>query len=239
MLYVFHGTDTGKVHTKAHTLVEALKKKQPDAAYLEFDAKTLTPDALDAVIVGQGLFVQKYIVRLRDVSADEETYALIKERLKDIATSPHIFVLVEGALKAPVKKALTKYTEKEQEFSEKKKAEKGFQIFDLTKTIADRNPKRSWVKYQEALQNGMAPEEIHSMLFWQMKSIVGAGNASSAKEAGMKAFPFKKAQEALKRFGKGSAEQKMWELVDLYHEARRGKHDLGEEMERWILNISH
>jgi DNA polymerase III delta subunit len=237
MLYLFHGSDTTQIHTKAHGLVEALKKKQPDAVHREFDMQTLSEDALKSVVNEQGLFVSKYIVRLRELCGDENGWDIVKEYLKDIAESPHIFIFSEGKLLAPVKKKLLKHADKVEEFEEKKKIEKKFNVFLLTDAVAERNPKKSWVLYQGALQNGMAPEEIHGILFWQMKNIVSVRTAINPEEAGMKAFPFKKAQDALRLFGGDTAEHKMWELVGLYHQARQGKHDFGEATERWILNI--
>ena len=65
--------------------------------------------------------------------------------------------------------------------------------------------------YRKAIDKGEAPEALHGMLFWKVKSIILAGD---------------KNKELLILLDK---------LITVYHEARRGNGELETGVERFIL----
>ena len=56
MIYLLHGADTDKARTKMRELSDALRKKQPDAAYFRMDAEHWSQAELEEYCGGQGLF---------------------------------------------------------------------------------------------------------------------------------------------------------------------------------------
>src|SRR3989344_5543768 len=97
--------------------------------------------------------------------------------------------------------------------------------------------KEAWVLYQKALAADISPEEVHGILFWQVKNIAVVQEARDSKESGLSPFVFMKAKQFASRFKEGEIETKATELVSLFHEGRRGGSELDIALERFILSI--
>jgi hypothetical protein len=117
------------------------------------------------------------------------------------------------------------------------KGRSDFNIFALTDAIGARDKRGAWVLYRKALASGMAPEEVFYKLVWQVKSLLLAKNTKSADEAGMKAYPYSKAQGYLKNFQGDELENLSQELVIGYHQARRGKGEMETFVEKVLLKL--
>jgi hypothetical protein len=148
--------------------------------------------------------------------------------------------LEDGLLKTLLKK-IEKHAEKVFDIGEgaSKGAEKKerFNTFLLTDALGRKDKKNLWVLYQKALEAQTPVEEIHGILFWQMKSLALAENSNSPTEAGMKAYPYQKAKEFVKKFEAQEIRDLRKKLVYLYHDAHRGEFDLAEGLERFILEL--
>ena len=94
---------------------------------------------------------------------------------------------------------------------------KKFDIFSLANALGKRDKKGLWVLYQKAKLNNIADEQIHGILFWKVKSMI--------LSAGRGAY----SQDELKKLSNS--------LVNLYHDTRRGVHEMDSAMERFILGI--
>jgi hypothetical protein len=92
------------------------------------------------------------------------------------------------------------------------------------------------VGYIDALNNA-AVEEIHGVLFWQVKSMLLATRAKDAEDAGMKAFPFGKAKRFAKNYSPEELVQLSRAMLEVSHEARRGVHDFSLALERLLLTV--
>lgn len=237
MLYVLYGTDTKKGRDKLHVLVGRLSAKRSDAALLHVDGETCTASALDELIHGQGLFSPKSIVVLDRVFRVEEIKEVVCERLSDIQASENIFVLFEDAVDKKTLTKLSRHAEKIQEFEEAAKAKERFNVFSLTDALGRRDKRALWVCYQKAKQEGIPDEELHGILFWQVKAMLLSARAGNANEAKLNPFVYKKSQGFLRNFSEGELAKLSAELVTLYHDARRGKHELGMALERLILAV--
>jgi len=124
---------------------------------------------------------------------------------------------------------------KTQEFAlEKKEKKDAFNIFSLTDALGERNKKRLWTRYQEALRAGSAPEEIHGILFWQLKTLL---LVSKGATAGIKPFVITKAKHFLGNYTENELEDLTKSFVDLYHDARRGKIDFDIGLEKILLSL--
>lgn len=112
-----------------------------------------------------------------------------------------------------------------------------FNIWSFTDAMGTRNKKEAWILYQKAIASGLAPEEIFYKVVWQVKMLLLAKRTSTAKEAGMKDYPYSKAKGNLKKWKEGELENISEELVLGYHEARRGKGEIETLVERVILSL--
>lgn len=237
MLYVFHGADVGTAAKKAHSLIDSLRAKRPDASFEKIEADNWDLSVIEGHLGGQGLFSNKYIVFLDRVT--EKTEA--KESLPDFAgamqESANIFIVLEGILNADLKKAFEKHAEKmvvtEAPSSWKKKE---FNIFALGDAFGARDRVKSWTIYREAIENGQEPEAIVGTLFWQAKSIALSKNAKSAGEAGVSPFVYTKSKKYAENFSAQELTGAINDLITLYHNAHRGMVDLEKGVERLLLS---
>jgi DNA polymerase III delta subunit len=241
MIYLLYGSDTHKSREKLHDLIGGLIKKRPDASHLRMSDEDFDEARLEENIGGMGLFASRTIVEMDNIFRRKEAKEIIIDRLKDIAASENIFVFLEGELTAGDVKKFEKYSEKVQEFTDTTHTaaieRKDFNIFSLTDAFGKRDKKQLWVLYTKAKRKNIADEEIHGILFWQLKAMLQAESAKSAKEAGLNPFVFQKSQSFLKNFKSEELPSISSRLVSLYHDARRGIHDFDVALEKFILEV--
>ncbi|PCI29011.1 hypothetical protein COB55_02985 [Candidatus Wolfebacteria bacterium] len=237
MLYFIHGTDVEKTRAKAHGIIDVLKKKKPDALFFRIDEGEMDEGTINDLIGGQGLFEKKYIVFLNTVCENAETKEILLKKLKEIQGSDNVFILLEGKLDAKTKSKIEKVAEKVQTYDADKKPIEKFNIFSLTDALGKRNRRELWVLYHKARLRGSAPEEIHGILFWQIKTMLLAAQSANANEAGLKPFVYGKATGFLSYYSLDELKKLSQDLVVLYHNARRGIGMLDTSLERFVLTI--
>src|SRR3954468_14131506 len=98
MMYVLYGTDMDKARAKLHDLVTSLLKKKPDASHIRLTDENFSEAALEEYVGGMGLFSAKTIVELDNTFRNKEAKEIVLDRVKDIAQSENIFVVLEGEL---------------------------------------------------------------------------------------------------------------------------------------------
>lgn len=239
MLYFLYGTDKDKAREKAQELLATLQKKKPDAQLFRLDVEHWNERELDELIFGQGLFERKLIVFCPYLFENKEAEEGVLSRLKEIASADNVFILLEEEIRKPILLDITEAAEKVQAFELKKKEkERGtFNIFSLTDAFGRRDKKKLWILYQKAVTSGAAPEEIHGILFWQLKSMIVALAAKTPNEAGLAPFVFTKAKSFLENYSKEELEHFSSTMVRLYHDSHRGIHDFSIALERFLLTI--
>ncbi|OHA91570.1 MAG: hypothetical protein A2758_00465 [Candidatus Zambryskibacteria bacterium RIFCSPHIGHO2_01_FULL_49_18] len=112
-----------------------------------------------------------------------------------------------------------------------------FNIFALTDAIGRRNKREAWMIYRKALASGMVAEEIFYRIFWQIKIMLLASKTKSADEADIKVFPYNKAKSNLKNFTTLELTNLSTNLVQGYHEIRRGNKEMETFLEKTILGL--
>jgi DNA polymerase III delta subunit len=218
MIYLLHGTDIIKSRKKLHTLLDSMFAKKPDASFVRVEAGEFDENQLQEFVGGQGLFTNKYIIVFDNLFADKNTKEVLLKSLKDISKSQNIFIFLEEKLNKTEFKKFEKYAEKIQEFGgEIIKKDKKFDIFSLANALGKRDKKGLWVLYQKAKLNNIADEQIHGILFWKIKDTILSSRHSSYS------------QDELKKLSSS--------LVSVYHDTRRGIHEMDNAMERFILGI--
>ena len=153
-----------------------------------------------------------------------------------IAESENVFVFLEDVLKADLLKVFEKHAQKVQEFKKLEKKER-FNSFLLADALGRRDKEKLWVLYHQALSEGLAPEELHGTLFWQVKALVGATLVKTGGEAGLKPFPWTKAKSFLRNWKPEELKQVSSKMVSIYHDSRRGEHELQTALEKFILDL--
>lgn len=241
MIYLLYGEQIEKAREKAYELVEQLLKKKPNASFYKIDADNFTKDSLKEFQESQGLFENKYIVLLNEILKEKETQEIILEELDALKESPHIFIFVESKLVKAIVGKIEKRAEKIQEFSgpEKKEKKDEFNVFALTDAFGRRDRKGLWVLYTQTRIKNIAPEEIHGLLFWQLKNmmIVDSLDGATGEETGLSPFVARKAKEFARNFSREELHALSSKLVSLYHNARRSGPELGVALEQFILEM--
>jgi hypothetical protein len=211
------------------------------------DGDTWQEAAFDEYVGGQGLFVQKYIVVLDRLFEKKEIKEYVIERLKILKASENIFVIIENSLDKATLAKFEKTAEKIQSFGEgkdedgknanKNKKSADFNLFAMTDALGSRNQKRLWTLYQQALRHDVVSEELHGVLFWQVKSMILATVSKDIKESGLNPFVYGKAKAYAKNFTLSELKKISSQLITIYHQAHRGEVDFNSALEKFFLSI--
>ncbi len=238
MIYLMHGTDHEKARDKTRSLTDALQKKKPDALFYRITSQNYAENPIASLVSGQGLFESKYIVFYDNIFEMKEAKEEIVDALKEIKESDNIFIFLEKEIDKKTLDKMAKHAEKVQEFSAVEKTKKKeYNPFAISDALLSKDKKRLWMLLLEAKKKGNAAEEIHGIIWWQMKALALAAGAKDAKEAELSPFVFGKAKAAAGNFSKEEIGRMLFSLVTMYHDAHRGEGDLWVEMERWGLGL--
>ena len=238
MIYFFYGTDFEKARVKANETVEILRNKKPDASFLKITEENWNASQLPELIGGQGLFENKNIIFLDRLFVNKEAEEIIVKNLKEIGESQNIFIFLEKKVNKPIIEKVKKNGGKIQEFEGASPEHvEVFNNFSLTDAFGRRDKKQLWVLFNQAISSGSVPEEIHGILFWQLKCLILARDSKTPEEAGLKPYPYQKAKGFLKNFKEGELEKISSELVRIYHDSRTEGRSLETELEKFILSF--
>lgn len=229
MLFVFYGTDRKKIRDAAQVILEPL------GAPTVIDDVSFSKGAVASAVGASSLFGGAECFLIETPSSHDELEEEVLGALSELAASANIFVILEGALLADKKKKYAKYANQLDEFTADK-AER-FNVFQIAETLARKDKKQMWVLLQEARALGIRDEETIGILWWQLKALRLAKITRSAEEAGMKDYPYKKAQQALRNFKEGEVEALSRSLLELYHLGHQGKRDMDVAFEEWVLSL--
>lgn len=243
MLYIFHGSDITKGVEKSHALIASLRTKRPDAAFESISAENWSLSIVEGHLGGQGLFSGKYIVFLDRVTESQyetdEVRNQLVEFLAVMQESPNIFIILEGKVNAELKKVFDKHAEKvvtsDLPATDKWAFEKKFNIFSLADAVGNRESFKAWSIYRQAIDNGIEVESIAGTLFWQVKSMMLASNASSATEAGLNPFVFGKTKKAASNYSSQEMQDLLGKIITIYHDGHRGMNNLELAFEKLLL----
>ncbi len=238
MIYFIYGNEYEKARLKARELTESLQKKRPDAVFFRISSLDYAEHSLADLVAGQGLFESKYVVFFDNLFEAKEIKEEVIRNLKDIAGSENVFIFLEKELDKKTLDVVEKHAQKVQlieQLKEKKKSE--YNPFALSDAFVARDKKRLWMLLIEAKGRGSVAEEVHGMLWWQVKSMALVAQARDAAEAGISPFVFTKTKSALKSYSESEIKGMLFRLASMYHDAHRGIIDFWNEMERWVLEI--
>lgn len=237
MLYVFYGDDTATASKKIQATIKDLHKKRPDAEFFQVEGRTLTNDFFAQYTASQGLFEQKHIVEVQYPFETAESKEVFLGNLSQMAESDNVFLVIEGKMLAPEKKKIEKHAQKMLEHKKPAAGKPDFNLFSLADAVGGRDKKKAWVIYQKALSMDTAPEEIHGVIWWQMKTIYTTLVTKSASDAGIKDFSYNKSARFAEKYSKSELETILQDLVSMYHDAHLGVTNFELSLEKFVLNI--
>ena len=236
MIYLFIGENQAEVTKKAGALFASLKQKKPDASFLVFDSENVSDVSFAELTLSRGLFGDEMGVFVKDIVELGGRCEVILKIIKEIAKSETIFVVSAGKLTKDKSEKLKKNSEKVFEGKEVQKKKEKINVFDLADAFGKRDKKRLWKLLLEV--KGKVPaEEVHGILWWQVKTIVLVSKTKSAGEAGVSPFPYGKAKEFLRNYSKEELERFLILFPEIYHEAHRGSYDLYDKLEEIVLGL--
>lgn len=158
----------------------------------------------------------------------------IKNLAEGYAQSDNIFIFSEETITKPITKVFEKYTSEIHDFGKEEKVKKEtFNMFSLTDALGARDKKQLWLLFQQALKNG-SPEEIHGILFWQLKNL--ALVKTSSTNPGMNPFVYKKTVGYAQKFTFEEIQKLSRDMVYMFHN-RDTYSTLDIELEKFILAI--
>ena len=240
MLYLIYGSDSIEVNKKANSVVKNLLSKKPNANVFRLDAQNFNKEIVGESIKGRGLFESKYIIFLNEVFEDDDIREFLIDKISEMEKSENIFILAETKIEKETLKKIEKHVQKVQKINgDENNKRKDTKIFKLTNAIGARDRKKAWVEIQKVFRTGTyLPEEIHGMLFWQIKSIILTAESANADKAGIKPNVFRSAKSFSKNFSDGELKKLLSKLVSIYHEARTTNGlDLELALENFVLEI--
>lgn len=236
MIYLFHG-NSKKVFEKSTKLVESLLVKKPDAEVFKISSENWSQFNLNELAGGQSLFSKKYIVQISRILEYKEFSEILLDKIEQLKSSENIFILSEPDISAKDLKKIEKFCEKIQDFSVSGGSEKSYGAFNnfaLADAFGERNSKKLWTLYLQAMKNSVA-EEIHGLLWWQLKSMIVASQTNSAEESGLKPFVYSKSKKFARNFTAEELQKLSDQMIEIYHESHRGGADLEMRLEKFVL----
>ena len=232
MLKLYFGTDRQGVSDAATNFVVA--NVAPDATVTTLDAQSYVVGQIADALGAASLFGGEEWFVIDTPLAHLEFNEEVQAHLAEMAESPNTFLVLEAALLAPVKKKYAKHAASTEEFTAAKA--EAINPFALGEAVAQKDRRQLWVLLQEAKHRGDPAEKTIGLLWWQLKSLRLAAVTNSASEAGMKDFPYNKAQRALAKFAPGEVAALSQSLLELYHDGHGGVRDIDLALEEWVLS---
>lgn len=232
MLHIFFGTNTIGVREQAFAHVS--EREATGVRVTRIDSDTYMPGMITDALGATSLFGGEELFVIDSPQSVKELATETADNLAAMGESSNQFVIIEGALLAPAKKQYAKWGELTELAAEKTER---FNAFGMADALARKDKKSLWILLQEARMAGLSAEEIIGALWWQLKTLRLATRTSSAAEAGLKDYPYKKAKAALSTFKPGEIELLSTALLTVYHDGHAGVRDIDVALERWVLTV--
>ncbi|MBX4216257.1 hypothetical protein KW797_04915 [Candidatus Parcubacteria bacterium] len=231
MLYLFHGGRDARIKAIGERK-DALMKKDRDALYRPLAEEEWNGPSLEELARGQGLFGGTAYFLIKEFLATKEDREFFMDMAPLLGRSHNVFFVSEPSATKEMAKAVEKAGGEVVALAEGEKAKRDGSNFALADAAAKRDRKLSWALFLEALGKGASAEELHGILFWQMKNLVLAKHAASGTPL---SFPLMKARSASALWKDGELDSALSRLVSIYHESHRGLYELPVALELFLL----
>ena len=237
MIYFFYGLDTKKLRSKMAEVRRMIEKRHPGVLALSPNTDEVRAGTLLEYCGNSGLFAERSLIVLDQLIEDEEIEELVSSQVKDLEESENFFFIIEKEPSKDLIKILDKKAQESYAFDEIATMSRKFNAFSLTDALGKRDKKNLWLLYQEALRNSVAPEEIHPLLLWQVRTMLLVKISDDKPLKSLKPFVASKAKMFAENFSLSELKKLLVDLTTLYHEARRGRTDFEHGLERFLLSM--
>ena len=207
MIYILSGNDTKK---KNAYLKKLFKSDLP----IFVPEKEATKEILFDYALSRNLFGETSVVVFENILKKEDI-TISPEDLSKLQDSKTVLVFLEGKLLTADVKKYKKYATIEDFNAEAIKQAPKMNVFNIADAFSRRDKIGTWVLYREAVNLGIAPEEISGIIFWKIKSMI---------------------LTSTKAFSINELMRQSSELVSLYHKAHLGETDFVIGLEQFILS---
>lgn len=234
MISVFIGEQTEMSKQKREKVLAPFRQSNALTIFTDTDFDQVS---FEEIIFSPNLFGEKSAVLLLHVFEKRELVDYLLKTLakKDIFSD---IVVVENFLLAPIISKLKKVTENI--FSDLKrktlKKSETFNVFSLTDALGERDKKRLWLLFSEAIKNGTDPLEIIPSFEWIIKIIKLVKTGIENSELKINPFVFNKAKKFSKNFSDTEVSDFFNKLVNISNQTKKGG-DGELLLERFILSI--
>jgi len=236
MLHIIHGNDRQKARAQFQKLRDRLSAHGENM--IVAPEGSISRETLSEQAVTRGLFGEVSVFVLDGVLEKKEDQEIVAGVARTLADSPNHFLIFEPVL---IKEFVDEASPGAREMidcSMKKIDERpAFNIFSLGDALGERNKKELWVRYQQAVLFGLAPEEVCNTLFWTVKNMALMKDASPQDIGDLNPFVAKKACGFAKNYTRDEIAQLSRVLMTAYHEAHRGGEPMPIALERFILRL--
>jgi|SRR3989344_5356516 len=188
MLYLFSGDDAKR---KIIGYENFLKTIPESAEVLSVSRNSFEKAQIESLYSGSSLFSALYAIVFSGVLEHEETRDFVLQKLGQMGESDNLFIFLEGKLTKPILDSFKKSRAEINVFELSKEKKEKFDNFLLAGAFANRDKLNTWVYFREAVDKGVALEELTGVLFWKIKDMILKKNFSKFKEHELKNFAAK------------------------------------------------
>lgn len=207
MIYFLVGNDNKQKNAKIRIISDVLKP-------IKIDMDQISKGILLDYALSSSLFGDINIIIIENFLSHKDI-VLSDDDLKTIEESKNIFIFLEDSILATEEKKYKKYSLIEKFEKKEIKKDAGKEVFAIADSFAKKDKIGTWVLYRNAIEKGIAPENISGILFWKIKTMILNNN---------------------KIFSLDSLKKQSSEIVTLYHRAHRGEVDFVIGLEQFILS---
>jgi len=244
MLYLLYGQDTFRGKQKLVQILDFFRSKIGNLGIFRLEGDNFNLAELEELLKTQTLFGKKHLVVCDRIFESPDAKKFFQNNVEKFATSQNLFIFFEEEITGEDIGLFERYAEKIQEFKpvNKKTEEKRYNLFPLCDAFGAKNKSKAWLLFQQTLLRGVTAEEIFWKIWWQVKNLLLIKKLSEEnvkdlqKESGLHPFVLKKTLSALRNFTDRELYNYSAKLVELYHNARRGKADFSIGLEKFLIN---
>ena len=185
MLYLFTGDDTKNKNLSYEKFIESMPA---GAEIFSINRNDFNPLQIESFYSGSSLFSSLSAVVFQNIFEREETRDFLLDKLKLMAESANFFIFLEGKLNKPILDAFKKARGETNVFELPKEKKEKYDNFLVANAFAAKDKKNTWIYFRQAMDKGVAMEEIIGVLFWKIKDALLRKNFSKFSEKQLKDF---------------------------------------------------
>lgn len=195
-----------------------------------YDNDITERDITELVSTQSGLFGDKELYVIHDLARNLE----LKSILPDFRESENIIIFSEESVTKPITATFEKNKAIIKDFGKEVKAkEKGLPVFNLADELGKRDKKNLWLLFQELVIE-VSPEEIHGILFWQIKNMMLV--KTSKENPGLAPFVYTKNKSYANNYSAQELKDLSKKFTHIFH-SRDSYSTLDIEIEKIILSL--